>query len=181
MVPDNPQWLLMYFHSARADSGEGERLLAEHCAREGIVLVCPTAIGERWDLRPGQDEGDLAMVEAVLAEVAEGLPMLRGRLALGGFGDGASFALSVGLANGDLIRAVVAFAPGYLRAGDFVGAPAVLLAHGLEDSVLPVSCSHRIAETLEEREQPVSLMEFQGGHAVPAWVAAAAMSWLTAL
>ena len=181
IVPDEPKSMLMYFHSAGADGEQGEDLLGSHCARHGVVLVCPTAIADRWDLRSDREEGDIAVVGRVLAEVSQRLPALEGRLGLSGFGDGASYALSVGLANGDQVKAIIAFAPGFARPGQFVGAPSVLLAHGIEDPVLPVSCSHRIASVLEARHVPVSLMEFPGEHLVPPWVAGAAIAWMAAL
>jgi phospholipase/carboxylesterase len=181
IVPEDPRSLLMYFHSAGSDGEEGERLLGSHCAREGVVLVCPTAMSDRWDLRIDREAGDIAVVQQMLGEVSQRLPVLQGHLALAGFGDGASYALSVGLANGDLIKAIIGFSPGFARPGEFLGAPSVLLAHGIDDQILPVSCSHRIASVLEARHQPVSLMEYPGGHLVPAWVAGAAIAWLAAL
>lgn len=42
------------------------------------------------------------------------------RLGLAGFSDGASYALSLGLPNGDLFSHIVAFSPGFMRPPDVV-------------------------------------------------------------
>ena len=38
-----------------------------------------------------------------------------GRIGLAGFSDGASYALSLGVANGDLFTHIMAFSPGFMR------------------------------------------------------------------
>ncbi len=47
------------------------------------------------------------------------------RLAVGGFSAGASYALSIGLANGDLFGHVLAFPPGFMAPMNTRGRPQV--------------------------------------------------------
>src|SRR6267378_4047574 len=48
------------------------------------------------------------------------------------------YALSLGLANGDVIKAVVAFSPGFIVKAGGRGKPSLFISHGREDFILPV-------------------------------------------
>src|SRR5581483_5521291 len=91
--------------------------------------------------------------------------------------DGASYALSLGLANGDLFTHVLAFSPGFAAPPRRVGAPAVYLAHGTADRVLPVSCSRRVRAELEQAGGPLRYREFAGGHQLPDDIVREALRW----
>src|SRR5204863_153021 len=79
--------------------------------------------------------------------------IVRNRLAIGGFSDGASYALSLGLANGDVFSYVIAFSPSFIvraqgRAkrsptGTAI-TPLVYIAHGVSDNVLPIASTSRV-------------------------------------
>ena len=65
-----------------------------------------------------------------------------GTVTVCGFSDGASYALSIGLANGDLFGHVLAWSPGFVAPPEFVGRPRVFVSHGTDDRVLPIDrCS----------------------------------------
>jgi predicted esterase len=101
-----------------------------------------------------------------------------GRVAVGGFSDGASYALAIGLANGDLADAVVAFSPGFLAPPVTVGRPRVWVAHGTADRVLPVdACGRRVVRALAREGYPVTYEEFDGGHVVRPGDVTTAVSW----
>jgi phospholipase/carboxylesterase len=90
------------------------------------------------------------------------------RLAIAGFSDGASYALSLGLANGQLFDHVIAFSPGFMAPPRQEGSPKVFISHGVQDQVLPISrCSRRIVPQLKAAGYQVTYREFAGGHAVP--------------
>jgi predicted esterase len=101
---------------------------------------------------------------------------------VGGFSDGASYALSLGVANGDLFDAVLAFSPGFVAAPGEVGRPRVWISHGTGDRVLPVErCGRRVSRELAAAGYDVTYEEFDGGHVVtPDLVTAALQSWLGA-
>jgi len=112
----------------------------------------------------------------------------RNRLAIGGFSDGASYALSIGLANGDVFRYIIAFSPGYIvrsgargRSGPKgIEIPLVYIAHGTGDNVLPIGSTSRIfVNSLRKNGYNVEFNEFSGGHHVSRQVADQAMNWLT--
>jgi phospholipase/carboxylesterase len=89
-------------------------------------------------------------------------------VALGGFSDGASYALSLGLTNGDLFTHLIAFSPGFMAPGGEVGRPRCYVAHGTRDAVLPIDrCSRRLVPVLERAGYAVRYHEFDGPHTVP--------------
>jgi phospholipase/carboxylesterase len=99
-------------------------------------------------------------------------------VAISGFSDGASYALSVGLANGDVFSHVAAFSPGFVPRAVRVGRPRVFISHGTMDEVLPIaSCSRRIVADIRRGGYDVRYDEFEGPHTVPVAVARAAIDW----
>jgi len=122
---------------------------------------------------------DAAAIDGLLAAAFARVRVDPARLALGGFSDGASYALSLGLANGDLFTHLLAFSPGFLAPGDRHGRPAIFVSHGTEDPVLPIDrCSRRLVPALRRAGYAVDYREFAGGHAVPPPIAEAAVAWL---
>jgi len=99
-------------------------------------------------------------------------------MALGGFSDGASYALSLGLTNGDLFTHVIAFSPGFMAPAHQVGAPRIYISHGIHDAVLPIDrCSRRLVPILERAGYDVKYHEFDGPHTIPPDIAREAVEW----
>ncbi len=97
---------------------------------------------------------------------------------IAGFSDGASAALSLGLANGESFTHVIAFSPGFAAPPETSGRPAVFVSHGVNDAVLPVApCGRRVVARLRSAGYAVKYREFEGGHGVPQEIAADAMRW----
>jgi phospholipase/carboxylesterase len=101
-----------------------------------------------------------------------------GHVAIGGFSDGASYALSLGLTNGDLFSHVLAFSPGFAAPAGQRGAPDLYVSHGTHDEVLPIDpCSRRLVPRLREAGYAVRYREFDGPHSVPREIVADALAW----
>ena len=101
------------------------------------------------------------------------------RVALAGFSDGASYALSLALGNGDLFTHVLAFSPGFAAPPEPVGRPRVFVSHGVADEVLPIGpCSRRLVPRLRAAGYEVRYREFPGGHSVPPELASEAVAML---
>jgi phospholipase/carboxylesterase len=95
-----------------------------------------------------------------------------------GFSDGASYALSLGLANGDLADAVLAFSPGFAAPPARVGRSRVWVSHGTADRVLPVDrCGRRVVAQLSAAGHDVTYEEFDGGHVITPGLVDAALDW----
>ena len=89
--------------------------------------------------------------------------------------------MSLGRANGDLFRRIVAFSPGFVpesRSGD-VGRAAVFVSHGRQDRILPIdAASRRIVPALQAEGYPVTYVEFEGGHTVSAAILKQGVEWM---
>jgi phospholipase/carboxylesterase len=103
------------------------------------------------------------------------------RLAVGGFSDGASYALSLGLTNDDLFSHVLAFSPGFMAPAGQAGTPRIFVSHSTDDGVLPIDrCSRRVVPRLERAGYDVTYREFEGAHTVPPEIALEAVGWFDA-
>jgi predicted esterase len=98
---------------------------------------------------------------------------------VGGFSDGATYALSLGLINGDFFKSIVAFSPGFVINGDAHGKPRIFISHGTSDHILPIDrCGRRLAGELKAKGYDVTFREFDGDHEIPADIARAGLSWV---
>ncbi len=86
---------------------------------------------------------------------------------------------TLGLANGDLFRAVLAFSPGQIVVNEpWRGRPRIFVSHGTNDNVLPIDrTSHRIVPALRERGYDVTFREFEGRHEAPLAIVRESFSW----
>jgi phospholipase/carboxylesterase len=177
--PGEVRSLLVFFHGAGSSAADGLRAVGDPAAAAGVAVLAPTSAASTWDLIAGGLGRDVAVLDAALTHVLDRLPV--SRVALSGFSDGASYALSLGVANGDLAEAVLAFSPGFLAAPGRYGRPRFWISHGTEDRVLPVDrCGRRVSRDLAAEGYDVRYEEFTGGHVVtPALVTAALDWWLT--
>jgi predicted esterase len=100
------------------------------------------------------------------------------RIALSGFSDGASYALSLGLTNGDVFTHIIALSPGYFFTKHPIGRPSIYVCHGVNDNVLAIDrCSRRIVPQLLSSGYPVEYREFGGGHLIRPDVLRASLLW----
>jgi predicted esterase len=144
----------------------------------GVVMVAPAAEGSTWSFLRSGDDTDLPFVNRALARAFARCTVDPRRIAVGGFSDGATYALTLGVANGDLFRAIMALSPGGILADDDVGKPRVYIAHGTLDHVLPMSrTSDVIVRELRSSGYRVTYRKFRGGHKVLPEVSREAVRW----
>lgn len=179
---DRPAPLVLALHGAGGDAAGGLHPLGDLADDAGLVLLAPDSRADTWDAIRGGFGPDVAFIDAALRWTFARLAIDPARVAVEGFSDGASYALSLALANGDLFRDAVAFSPGFIRPAPRVGEPRCFISHGTHDPVLPIDrCSRRIVPALAEAGYDVRYEEFDGGHTVPASVAQRAIAWLEAM
>jgi phospholipase/carboxylesterase len=176
--PGEVHGLLVFFHGAGGSAANALQAVGDPAAARGVAVLAPTSTAATWDLIAGGLGRDVAVLDAALAQVFDRLTVTR--VALGGFSDGASYALSLGIANGELADAVLAFSPGFRAAPGRYGRPRFWISHGTQDRVLPVErCGRRVAADLRAEGYGVTYEEFAGGHVItPDLVDAALASWL---
>jgi phospholipase/carboxylesterase len=104
----------------------------------------------------------------------------RSRIAIGGFSDGESYALSLGLANGDVFSYIIAFSPGFIVRAQARGITAWYILPTVYQitSCQLASTSRIFVSSLRKNGYNVEFHEFSGGHHVSRQVADHTMSWL---
>ena len=171
--------LVLPLHGAGGDAAAGVALLRPLADQYGLVLLAPASRGRTWDAVRGDPGPDAELIDRALARTFAELPIDPARVSVAGFSDGASYALGLGLANGELFSAVVAFSPGFVPSDARSGMPRIFVSHGTDDTVLPIDrTSRRIVPALEAEGYDVTYREFAGPHTVPPDVARAAVEWL---
>jgi phospholipase/carboxylesterase len=146
----------------------------------GIVLLAPDSRGRTWDVLEGGYGPDVEFIARALEHTSNRLALDTQRMAIAGFSDGASYALSRGLTDGDLFTRVIAFSPGSMAPAQRKGKPSIFVSHGTRDRVLPIErCSRRIVPQLEREGYEVHYREFDGTHTIPPSVAREALDWFT--
>jgi predicted esterase len=176
-----PRPLLVLLHGA-GGSGEGVlRRVGAAADEAGVVVLSPDSRGSTWDAISGGFGPDVTFLNRALERVFETVSVDPVRIAVGGFSDGASYALSLGLINGDLFARVVAFSPGFIVNGTSHGTPRFFISHGTADPILPIDqTSRRIVPALKRRGYDVTFREFDGGHQVPPDIAKDGLRWVAA-
>ncbi len=174
--PSRPAPLVVMLHGAGGRAQHSLDLARAHADRHGVILLAPASRLASWDIISQRSYGaDVTAIDAALRAVFAGYPVHPRRIAIGGFSDGASYALSLGLTNGGLFSHVLAFAPGFVAPGRPSGRPAIFITHGKADRVLPIdACSRSIVPQLKRAGYSVDYREFEGGHTVPPALAAEA-------
>lgn len=174
-----PAALVVLLHGAGSSARAAMDLLAGHVDDAGLIVLAPDSRASTWDAIQGGFGPDVDFIDRALARVFGACPIDPARVALAGFSDGASYALSLGIANGDLFTHLIAFSPGFMAPPGQVGQPRVYVTHGVRDAVLPIDpCSRRLVPALRRSGYDVTYEEFDGGHLVPPALAARAMAWL---
>lgn len=164
-APETPAPLLLALHGA---TGRGERMLGrwrDAAETAGLVLLAPDSIQRTWDVLTGGYGPDVARLDAALNDVFSQMRIDPHRCFIGGFSDGASYALSLGLANGDLFPAIVANSPGFCMPACRVDLPRVLITHGRQDRILPFDITgSRLAVQLDQAGYSVTFHAYDDGH-----------------
>jgi phospholipase/carboxylesterase len=178
---EGPLPLIVLLHGA-GGSGEGIlRRVGSAADAAGVAVLAPDSRDSTWDAIRSGFGADIAFLDRALARTFERVAIDPARVAVGGFSDGASYALSLGAINGDLFRKVVAFSPGFMVGGATNGRPEFFVSHGTADPILPIDrCSRLIVPQLQNRGYKVTFREFDGRHEVPPDVAIDAMKWVAA-
>ncbi len=179
-----PAPLALMLHGAGGDARGGISPFLGLAEEADLVLLAPESRGRTWDvlggglLFGGGYGPDVEFIDRALEETFDRLAVDAEKLAVAGFSDGASYALSLGLTNGDLFGHVIAFSPGFSAPAEPRGKPPVFVSHGTGDEVLPIDrTSRQIVPRLKRDGYEVLYKEFDGPHTVPGPVAREALEW----
>ncbi|HEY4303192.1 MAG TPA: alpha/beta fold hydrolase [Gemmatimonadaceae bacterium] len=172
--------LLILLHGS---GGEASDWFGSYLQRAELHQFAMLAIDSRddtWDLlTDGHFGADVRFIDQALGWTFNRVRVDAQRVALVGFSDGASYALSLGISNGGLFSRIVACSGCAVLADNLRGKPAIFASHGVEDDVLPIAqCARTYVPALRAKGYSVEYQEFEGGHELPDAVSTSAMSWL---
>ncbi|HEX8144718.1 MAG TPA: alpha/beta hydrolase-fold protein [Pyrinomonadaceae bacterium] len=182
-VPDgvsaeHPAPLLLMLHGAGGNARQSIPLLQHFADSSGLILLMPDSRQQTWDVIAGGYGPDVAYIDRALEQTFDLYNVDPARIAISGFSDGASYALSLGATNGNLFTHVIAFSPGFMAPASEHGSPALFISHGTGDRVLPIdACSRKIVSRVKRAGYRVRYKEFDGPHTVPAEIAGEALEW----
>lgn len=177
--PGQPRALAVMLHGSGGDPQQGLDLLAPWASQSDVLVLAPASASYTWDSVLGTPGGDQAAIERAIRWVQGRHPIDPQLLVVGGFSDGASCALGLGLGMGQVFRRIVALSPGFVPRVVPQGRPEVFISHGTHDTVLPISrCSRVIVARLRQLGYELTCREFDGGHVVPPEIARQAVAWL---
>lgn len=178
--PENPCAFALMLHGAGGNAQHGISLLQNFADEAGILLLAPKSVHATWDVIADEYGADVEFIDRALKEVFERYSIDKTRLAVGGFSDGASYALSLGVINGELFSHVIAFSPGFMAPTGQSGKPHFYISHGTNDRVLPIErCSRKLVPQLKHAGYEVLYREFDGPHTIPADIAQESVRWFT--
>src|ERR1041385_3441517 len=113
-VTNEPLPLLLFLHGATQSAEDMFWYLDSAPDEAGVAILAPNARATTWDAITGSYGPDVDFVNRALQRVFESVAVDTSRIAIGGFSDGATYAIALGLLNGDLFKRVLACSAGFI-------------------------------------------------------------------
>ena len=173
--PATPTPMMVLFHGGGGSAEKILPMMQAHAAARGFLLLVPQSLFPTWDIVIAGNGPDRERLDVALGAVADRFALDPAHLAFAGHSDGGSYALSLGLTNGDIASHLIVSSAGFLSVQMQTGAPRIFISHGLMDEQIPIDRSGRVhAAALKEAGYDVTSIEYNGPHAYqPAVVALA--------
>lgn len=176
--PGTPIPLVVALHGSQSSSAFWAQYESRAEAR-GFAILAPDSRTSTWDIAEERLGPDIAFIDLALEHVFDRVNVDPSSVVLLGFSDGASYAISIGVSNGDLFDHLVSHSPGFFIPFEpLVGKPAIYISHGSQDPILPVATTRDlIVPNFVQGDYDVTYEEFDGGHTIPDSIAEAALDW----
>jgi len=100
---DKPTALLIWLHGAGGSGNVSENMTAL-ADQFGFMVLAPDSRDWTWDAILGQYGPDVDYLQRALRQTLSRYNVDKNRLWLGGFSDGASYSLSLGISYGDVFK-----------------------------------------------------------------------------
>ena len=177
-TPETPLPLIVALHGAGGTSMSTQYAIQRADALRFIVLAPDSRDERTWDAILGMWGPDLEFIGAAIKYAKSRCAIDESHIGLAGFSDGASYALSMGIGNGDVFSRVLALSPGLMQPAAVRGKPRIFISHGTTDPVMPIDVtSRKFVPRLKNLGYDVTYREYQGRHQLPPAVAQEAMEW----
>lgn len=173
-----PMPLVMMLHGF-GGWGDGQRGMFALAEELGVIVIAPESRDITWGKEiPGFD-ADVRYLGAAYRHVTSILDIDGEHVALGGQSDGAGYALTMGLAYGDVWNHLVILAGGGLiEPLRRKGKPRIFIAQGVKDTTMPPDVSGRKnAAQLKKEDYDVTYREHEAGHRTPPEITREALMW----
>lgn len=171
--------MVVTLHGAESIARRGINPYLERAEKYGIILLAPDSRVRTWDVIQDGWGPDAEFIDRALGDLFGRCRIDPDQVAIEGFSDGATYALSLGVSNGDLFRKIVAFSPGFLFSASLIDRPHIFISHGIQDAVFPIDmCSRQIVPELLKTGYDVEYREFAGGHEITSDLIDESLVWL---
>ena len=184
MVPwryrrSRPAPLLIWLHGGSGRVEKWTAPLWSLAQAAGVVIIAPKSKAYTWDRTASKQFGpDTQAIDKLMAMVIESHSIDPVRVGIGGFSDGATYALSLGLTNGEVFTHILAISPGGMNPAERRGRPKIFVTHGTKDQTLRIDrCSRSIVPHLKEDGYDVNYRETGVAHTPAVQVVPAALRW----
>jgi len=176
---DRPGPMFVALHGAAGSARRVSSIYVAAAEETGTILLVPESRDRTWDAIRDRFGPDVDFLDRAMNHAFDRCAVDRKRLAIGGFSDGATYGLSIGIASGDLFTCILACSPGFIVPSTTRGKPRVFISHGTKDQILPIDAtSRRIIPDLQRAGYVVQYREFDGPHAVPPAIAQEALKFI---
>lgn len=164
----NPAPVIVLLHGAAGNARAFAEEFRQDIETRGAILLSVQSERQTWAVRkPSSKEADVANIRAAIEKLSATASVDPKRISVMGFSDGASYALSVGMAYPDLFRSIVAFSPGYAFSPKRLYTDQrIFIAHGRRDRVLTADNARQIVKGLEAAGFDPEVHWFNGGHQI---------------
>jgi len=109
-----PMPMLVWLHGA-GGSGNVSANMTSLADEFGFIVLAPDSREWTWDAILGQYGPDVEYLQRAMKQTLSRYAIDKARIWLGGFSDGASYSLSLGISFGDVFKKIYAGAPGVMQ------------------------------------------------------------------
>jgi phospholipase/carboxylesterase len=176
--PGTPLPLLVMLHGA-GNTSLSVQYAFPFADQFGVILLAPDSRDERtWDGVLRSWGPDVEFIGEALAQTVGRFAVDTRRLGVGGFSDGASYALGFGITFGDQFGRVIAMSPGVMQPMAVRGKPRIFISHGTADPIMPIDVTSRtFVPKLKSLGYDVTYREYDGRHAPSPPIVRDAFEW----
>jgi phospholipase/carboxylesterase len=176
-----PSAFMLIYHPENTTAFAGIQLFQPYADAANIILLAVDSYNTTWDYIYSENYGfDVQFTSDALAGAFKVVNVDATRVAVAGFSDGGTYALTVGRTNGDLFSHVIAFSPAEMLPYSTKGSPKFFISQGLNDpGDDPVDAGRFITSKLIAAGYTVDYVEFDGVHEIPDAIVQQGMAFLS--